>query len=48
VPLRLTNQPLPTNTIELMLPSGTTLRFPTDTTPELIVAIIRGLETTSC
>jgi len=34
--------------IELALPSGTVLRLPADTRPEMIVAILRGLEERPC
>jgi transposase len=48
VPIRLTSPPAPTTPIELALPSGTVLRFPADARPELIVAILRGLEGRPC
>jgi transposase len=34
--------------IEPALPSGTVLRFPTNASPELIVAVLRGLEERPC
>jgi transposase len=34
--------------IELALPSGAVLRFPIDAGPELLVAILRGLEERPC
>ena len=48
VPIRVTPPPAPTAPIELALPSGTVLRFPADARPELIVAILRGLEERPC
>lgn len=46
VPIRVT--PAPATPIELALPSGTVLRLPADARPELIVAILRGLEDRPC
>jgi hypothetical protein len=46
VPLRVT--PAPTAPIELALPSGGVLRFPADARPELIAAVLRGLEGRPC
>jgi len=46
VPIRVA--PPPATPIELALPSGTVLRLPADARPELIVAILRGLEERSC
>ncbi len=48
VPIRVTSPPAPTTPIELAFPSGTVLRFPADSRPELIVAILRGLEERPC
>jgi transposase len=48
VPLRVAPSPAPTTPIELALPSGTVVRFPADARPELIVAILRGLEERPC
>ena len=48
VPIRLTPPPALATLIELALPSGTVLRFPADARPELIVAILRGLEGRPC
>ena len=48
VPIRVTSPPAPATPIELALPSGTVLRFPADARPELIVAILRGLEGRPC
>jgi len=48
VPIRVTSPPAPATPIELALPSGTTVRFPADARPELIVAILRGLEGHAC
>ena len=48
VPIRVAPPPTPTTPIELVLPSGTALRFPADARPELIVAILRGLEGRPC
>ncbi|HUR53862.1 MAG TPA: hypothetical protein VMZ71_07010 [Gemmataceae bacterium] len=47
VPIRVA-PPVLATPIELALPSGTVLRFPADTRPELIVAILRGLEDRPC
>jgi transposase len=46
VPLRIT--PSPASTIELSLPCGAVVRFSADTHPELIVAVLRGLEVRPC
>jgi hypothetical protein len=46
VPIRVA--PAPATPIELALPSGPVLRFPADCRPELIVAILRGLEGRPC
>jgi len=46
VPIRVT--PSPTAPIELAMPSGIVLRFPADTRPEFLVAVLRGLEQQSC
>jgi len=46
VPLRIT--PSPAAGIELTLPSGAILRFPADISPQLLVLVLRGLETPSC
>lgn len=46
VPLRIT--PSPASTIELSLPCGAVVRFPADTHPELIAAVLRGLEVRPC
>ena len=46
VPIRIT--PTPATPIELALPSGAVVRFPMDTRPELIVAVLRGLEERPC
>ncbi len=48
VPLRVAPLPAPATPIELALPSGTVLRFPADARPELIVAVLRGLEERPC
>ena len=48
VPIRVTRPPAPATPIELALPSGTVLRLPADARPELIVAILRGLEERPC
>jgi hypothetical protein len=48
VPVRIVSPPMPPTPIELALPSGTVLRLPTDARPELIVAILRGLEGRPC
>jgi transposase len=46
VPLHIT--PAPAAPIELTLPSGGVLRFPADARPELIAAVLRGLEGRPC
>lgn len=46
VPIRLT--PSPAAPIELALPSGAVVRFPAAARPELIVAVLRGLEERPC
>jgi transposase len=43
VPLRVAPPP-----IELVLPSGAALRFPPDARPELVVAVVRGVEGWPC
>jgi transposase len=48
VPIRVAPPPAPATPIELALPSGTVLRLPADARPELIVAILRGLEERPC
>lgn len=48
VPIRVAPPPAPATPIELTLPSGTVLRFPAEARPELIVAILRGLEGRPC
>jgi hypothetical protein len=48
VPIRVAPTPTPANPIELILPSGTIVRFPTDALPELLVAVLSGLEGRPC
>jgi transposase len=48
VPIRVTPPPAPATPIELALPSGSVLRLPSDARPEMIVAILRGLEGQPC
>ena len=48
VPMRVTPSHAPATPIELAFPSGTVLRFPADARPEMIVAILRGLEERPC
>ena len=48
VPIRVTPPPAPATPIELALPSGTVVRFPADARPELLVAVLRGLEERPC
>jgi hypothetical protein len=50
VPIRLTSEAEPARlgSVELVRPSGTVLRFPADARPELIVAVVRGLEGHPC
>src|SRR5690349_19440400 len=43
VPIRVAPAPPLAPPLELALPSGATLRFPADTRPELIAAVLRGL-----
>jgi transposase len=43
-----TPPPATATPIELALPSGTVVRFPADARPELLVAILRGLEGRPC
>lgn len=47
VPIRVA-PPAPVPPIELALPSGTVVRFPADTRPELLIAVLRGLEERPC
>jgi transposase len=46
VPLRIA--PSPATPIELALPSGAVVRFPAEARPELIAAVLRGLEGRPC
>ena len=48
VPIRVAPPPAPATPVELALPSGTVVRFPADARPELIVAVLRGLEERPC
>jgi hypothetical protein len=48
VPMRVASPPTPATPIELALPSGTVVRFPADARPELLVAVLRGLEERPC
>jgi transposase len=48
VPIRVALPPTPATPIELALPSGTVVRFPADARPELLVAVLRGLEERLC
>jgi transposase len=48
VPIRVVPARAPATPIELALPTGTVLRLPADTRPEMIVAILRGLEGRTC
>jgi len=48
VPMRVTPPPTPAMPIELTRPPGTVLRFPADTRPKLLVAVLRGLEERPC
>ena len=43
VPMRVAPLPTPATPIELALPSGTVVRFPADSRPELLVAVLPGL-----
>jgi hypothetical protein len=46
VPIRIT--PAAATAVELALPSGAVVRFPADARPELIAAVLRGLEGWPC
>jgi transposase len=46
VPLRIA--PSPATAIEVTLPSGAVIRFPADTRPGLLVAVLRGLGERPC
>ena len=48
VPIRVAPPPVPATPVELAMPSGTVVRFPADARPELIVAVLRGLEGRPC
>jgi hypothetical protein len=48
VPIRVAPPAAPATPVELALPSGAVLRFPADARPELIVAVLRGLEERPC
>ena len=48
VPMRVAPPPMPATPIELAMPSGTVVRFPADARPELLVAVLRGLEERPC
>jgi hypothetical protein len=58
VPIRLTTSPpdtptgsvglSPTSHVEVVFPSGTVLRFPPETRPEVIAAVVHALEARPC
>ena len=48
VPIRVAPPPTPATPIELALPSGTVVRFSADARPEMLVAILRGVEDRRC
>jgi transposase len=48
VPIRVAPPPTPATPIEVALPSGTVVRFPADARPELLIAVLRGLEERPC
>ena len=48
VPIHLTPSPMPTPVIELSLPSGAIVRFPADIRPDVLVAVLRGVEGSPC
>jgi transposase len=48
VPIQVAPPHRSTTPIELTLPSGATLQFPADVSPEMLVAVLRGLEKRSC
>jgi len=48
VPIHVAPPDRPTTPIELTLPSGATLQFPADVSPEMLVAVLQGLEKRPC
>ncbi len=49
VPIRVTPSPVtPTTAIELSLPGGVVVRFPADIRPDVLVAVLRGVEEQRC
>jgi len=48
VPIHVAPPHRPTTPIELTLPSGVTLQFPADVSPEMLVAVLQGLEKRPC
>lgn len=47
VPIRLTQSP-PDTPLEVVFPSGTVLRFPPDTRPDVIAAVVHAVEARPC
>ena len=47
VPIRVTPSPV-APAIELALPSGAVVRFPAGVTPDVIAAVVRGVEERPC
>jgi transposase len=45
VPIRLTPSPVPTAVIELSLPGGAVVRFPPDIRPDVLIFVLRRVET---
>jgi transposase len=48
VPIHVAPSHRPAAPFELSLSSGATLRFPADVSPEMLVAVLRGLEKRPC
>jgi transposase len=48
VPIQLTSSPVPTQPLELVLPSGIRLRFPEQYSPDQLARLIASLEARSC
>lgn len=48
VPIRVTPSPAPASAIELVLPGGAIVRFPVDVRPDLLAAVLRGVEDRRC
>ena len=48
VPIHVTPSPAATGVIELSVPGGAVLRFPADIRPDVLVAVLRGVEEQRC